>query len=102
MMLESLESRRMFSRDLYWHDVTLDGEVAPGETALLTFPISNAGTEVVTQPFFVEGKLVRGDTMWGPANTNFYDPNAVALFKTQIDFDVPGGPAGYDFSTTFD
>src|SRR5215208_435368 len=99
MMWETLELRRLFSYDLYYHDATLDGVVAPSSAALVTVPIANAGTQIVTQSFFVEGKLVKTDTMFGAVNTDFYDPDAIVLFKTQIDNDIPIGPAGYDFFT---
>jgi Ca2+-binding RTX toxin-like protein len=100
MMFESLQPRRLLSYDLYHHDATLDGVVAPSSAALVTVPIANAGTQLVNQSFFVEGKLVKTDTMFGAVNTDFYDPDAIVLFKTQIDFDIPVGPAGYDFFTT--
>lgn len=99
-MFETLEPRRLFTHDLYVHDVVLAGGIRPGEASILTAPISNFGPLNVTQPFFVEGKLIYTQNMFGVPNSDFYDPNAIPLFKTQVDADVIANTAGIDFGVT--
>jgi Ca2+-binding RTX toxin-like protein len=99
-MFEPLEKRFLLNRDLYFGQATLDGGIVPGEAAQLTLPIFNAGPLQVTQSFFVEAKLVPTPSTFGPLNTDFYDPNAIPIFKTQVDQDIQVAPAQYDFSAT--
>ncbi len=97
-MFEPLERRRLFTHDLFISNPDLDGGIIPGVTAQLTLPIYNNGPLQVTQSFFVEGKLVHTDSMIGPVNADFSDPNAISIFKTQVDQDILVYPAGYIFA----